>query len=99
MVDFARLLAQRLVASGGTKHERLQWAYRMALARNPTADEEAALGNIVDQQTRELAGDAAAAGQLVGRAIDSSDRHELALAVYTFVARVVLNLDEFIMRE
>jgi hypothetical protein len=98
-LECARALAARALREGGAEDAaRLTYAFRLCLARPPTARETAVLARLLEEQTerltkneaaaRELAGGAGAAGVPVGR-----------LAAWTAVARVLLNLDETITKE
>ncbi len=76
-VEFARGLADRvLTAKCETDDERIVWAFRLCVAREPTERERQTLRKVLDRQ-----GD--------GERKDA----------WTTVARVLLNLDEFITRE
>ncbi len=101
-VEASRKLAERIVAQGGVKPaERLTYAFRLATARKPTADE---LKVLVDDFNFHLAtyfSAPEAAAKLLGAGESnrnpSVDQRELA--AYTAVASVILNLDETITRE
>jgi hypothetical protein len=93
--EFARTLGERVVREGPADDRgRLSYAFCLALARRPTEPELSRLTRLLDRQRAELRacgpgmpqGDAAFAG--------ASERE-----AWTAVARVVLNLDEFITRE
>jgi mono/diheme cytochrome c family protein len=83
--EFARGLAQRVLKEcGGGDAERIRHAFRLCLARPPSDREEKRLGELFRRQMAESEG------------ASLQDRH---LAAWTSVARVLLNLDEFITRE
>ncbi len=84
-VEMAKGLAERILReSPSSTDERLQYAFRVSLGREPTKDEFQRMLSFLaeDQQQRQ---------QASGKADD--------LSTWTAVARVLLNLDEFITRE
>jgi len=100
-VEAARVLAARIVKEGGAKPaERIDWAYRQALSRPPTAAETKLLTALYQKHHDEYVADAAAARQVlkVGYAPPPSDIDAAELAAWTSVARVILNLHETITR-
>lgn len=98
-LEFAQALGRRLLREGPTEDaERIAWAFRLCLARPPDASERARLLRFVEEQRRGFAADQEQAKQLTGQSTQpNEDRVELA--VWTALARVLLNLDEFITRE
>ncbi len=102
-VEAARAFATRIVAEGGASVEqRLQFAYRTALGRNPRAEEQQVLANLYKRhladykQNEKAARDLLAVGQAPLNVPDGCDVAELA--AWTSVARAVLNLHETITR-
>jgi hypothetical protein len=84
-VELAHGLAERVLREAPPQDtERLRLAFRLCLARSPAPAELERLARLLDQERSEIvAGNAA-------------ERDQLA---YTAVARVLMNLDEFITRE
>jgi hypothetical protein len=84
-VELAHGLAERVLREAPPQDtERLRLAFRLCLARSPASAELERLARLLDQERSEIvAGNAA-------------ERDQLA---YTAVARVLMNLDEFITRE
>ena len=101
-VEAARALAARILAEGGgTTAQRLTFAWQRALQRPPRAEEVRTATGLLDGHLRHYRADPAAAAALLATG-DSPlpaglDRAELA--AWTHVARVLLNLHEFITRD
>lgn len=95
-LECARALAVRLEREGPTETaERCRHAFRLCLARDPSPAEHRVLLELFAQQVVDLRSDPAAARRLAGPdATDAADR-----AAWTVLARVLLNLDEIIVRE
>jgi hypothetical protein len=104
-VECAQALARRTLAEGGrTDPDRITYAFRRALARNPTADERQELLALLDKERARMA-----EGWLNPNEIATGDNKPPAnlpagatptqLAAYTVVSRVLLNLDETITKE
>jgi mono/diheme cytochrome c family protein len=109
-LEMARGLAQRVLAHGpSSDHERLRFAFRLCLARDPSAAEAAILTKYLEQQldefraapddARALLTTAAAGGPGQAAPALPPGTDVPQLAAWTAVARVLLNLDEFINRE
>jgi hypothetical protein len=99
-VEAARLFASRILAHGGsTTSDRLRWAYRQAVSREPTSQEMTVLNALLEKHRQQYSTDRTAAEQLTaaGEAprgqVDPAD-----LAAWTSVVRVLLNLHETITR-
>jgi hypothetical protein len=88
-IEFASALAHRLLdAAPASDSERLGLAFRLCLARNPAPREIRTLQALLQQERSEAAG-----------AGSSESEAPVEQAAWTTVARVLLNLDEFITRE
>jgi mono/diheme cytochrome c family protein len=108
-LEVARGLAQRVLADGPpATAERLRFAFRLCVAREPSAAEAAILAKYHAQQLDEfraapddavalLKSSAPGAPGQAAPVAAGADAPELA--AWTAVARVLLNLDEFINRE
>jgi len=110
-VECARALAWRILSDGGsTETDRLSYAIRRCLSRDPQPQELAVLQTFLDQQQRRMAGEGADPWALL--ADDDKQKEQLLakaelpggatpaeLAAWTAIARVVLNLDETITKE
>ncbi len=101
-VEAARAMAQRTLKEGGKDAQsRIVFAFRLALARKPSAHESQVLRGLLSQQLADYRREKKAAGELlrVGESPvdDKVDRAELA--AWTMVASAILNLDETITKE
>ena len=101
-VEAAHGLATRMIVEGGeTAAERITHGFRLALGRRPTPDELAALvdGFTADRATFVAAPDRAERFVAVGLVTKPDALPASELAAYSLAANVILNLDEFVMRE
>jgi hypothetical protein len=105
-LECARELARRIVAEGGESDgDRLGYAVRRCLSRDPSSAEIATLGRFLEDQRTRFAAEGADPWQLL--TTDDSGRNQPLpanasapdLAAWTALARVVLNLDETITKE
>ena len=100
-VEAARVFAERIVRTGGdTPEARLAYAFRLALAREPAAEERDALLGLLASRQEHFAGREDEAKQLISvgqhPAVDDLDPAELA--AWTMVARVLFNVQELFVR-
>jgi hypothetical protein len=107
-LECARALAVKIMSEGGTTdHERLTYAVRRCVSREPQKEELQVLQDFLDQQRQRFGGAEADPWALL---IEENGRKELPaelaevatpaeLATWTALARVVLNLDETITKE
>jgi hypothetical protein len=104
-VECARALAARVVREGGaTDADRLNYAFRLCVARPPAAAELTELTRLLESQRRRLADGWLNPGEIITGSKDSfgvlpAGVTPTQLASYTLVARVLLNLDETITKE
>ena len=101
-VEAARSLAEHLLQGGGaTLSERLNYAFRRAVARPATAAEITILSDLYQKHFQEYTADTAAAQKLItaGEHPAPKGLNPTELAAWTSVARVILNLNETITRE
>ncbi|MBI1313579.1 DUF1553 domain-containing protein [bacterium] len=101
-VEAARKLAERMLRDGGSNdRDRVAYGFRLTTSRRPTDDEVAILVDGLksdrDRFTREPQSAMALLG--FGDAQSSRDIDPAELATYALTANVLLNLDEFVMRE
>ena len=91
-----RILAEREVSTGS----RLDFAFREAISRSPTAEEQEAFTRLLEQGRSDYADNAEAASALVSVGLkpvpENVDRAELA--AWTVVARGILSLNESLTR-
>jgi hypothetical protein len=101
-VEAANGLAGRMLApASATPAERIGLGFRLALGRPPTAAELAALvaGLDADLQTFTAAPERAEQYAAVGLVKRPDGVAAPEFAAYAMAANVILNLDEFVMRE
>jgi hypothetical protein len=102
MVEAGRKLAERMLSAGGVSIEsRLEYGFRLAVARRPLEQELRVLRSAWDGQRAEFEKDPDAMRRLlkVGESPVSADLDPLELATYAHVARLILNLDETITKQ
>jgi hypothetical protein len=81
-----------------TDSERIRYAFRLCIARPPSDFEQKRLRDLLNQQRADPESDGGDTNLPVPANLPSGiNRRELA--AWTTVARVLLNLDEFITRE
>jgi hypothetical protein len=100
-VEAARVFAERTIRQGGkTDDQRLAFAFREALSREPTSQEEQILTSLRKKHLNEYNDDKQATDQLlgIGDRAKPTDVDGVELAAWTSVARVIMNLPESIIR-
>ncbi len=100
-VEAARVFAERIVRTGGdTAEARLVYAFRLALAREPAAEERDALLGLLASRQEHFAGRKEEAKQLisVGQHPVADDLDPAELAAWTMVGRVLFNVQELFVR-
>jgi hypothetical protein len=99
-VEAALALARRVLVErpGADTEERLRHAFRLCVARSPSAIELNALAELLDQQSAALAADPAAAKRVVGQTQLPPGTTAPDLAAWHAVATALLNLDETITK-
>jgi mono/diheme cytochrome c family protein len=101
-VEAARALAERALREGGKDTgSRITFAFRMATARKPSAEELRVLNELLKQQLRHYRSDQKAADQFlkVGESPVAAKFVRSELAAWTMVMSAILNLDETITKE
>ncbi len=99
-VDLSQGVAQRIIKEApGNDVERLQYAYRLCLARAPSPQECRRLEQYLAQQREDFRAAPKDATALLNRPELANTPLAHEMAAWTSVARVLLNLDEFITRE
>jgi hypothetical protein len=101
-VEAARAMAQRVIETGGpTPRDRVTVAYRLVLAREPSAKEMRVWLGALDRLRSQYAGHPTDARKLL--AVGESKRDEkidpIEHAAYTGVCLAILNLDETLTKE
>lgn len=85
-------------ASKGVTAERLRHAVRLCLAREPSSNELAVLGQLFADLHAAAKADPNAAAKLVG-ATKPAGADTVEAAAWVALARAIMNLDEFVTRE
>lgn len=101
-VEAARKLAERMLLEGGeTATERLDYGFRLSLARSPTESEMRLLRDGLDRDRIAYQRAPEQASRLFefGDSKTEEQDHAAEIAAYTLAANVILNLDEFVTRE
>ncbi|MGI8603599.1 MAG: PSD1 and planctomycete cytochrome C domain-containing protein [Verrucomicrobiales bacterium] len=101
-IEAARALAERLMKEGGvTTADRISFAYRTVLARNPDPEEVAVVQDTFARHLTRYQAHPEAAAKLIAQGESKPVRGLLApeLAAWTMVANLLLNLDETITRQ
>ncbi len=101
-VEAARVLAQRMIAEGGaTPEQRIAWAFRRSIGREPRPEEVKVLASGLAKRTARFEQSPEEAQKLlsVGEAKPDTKTPPAELAAYTTTANVLLNLDEVVTRE
>jgi mono/diheme cytochrome c family protein len=100
-VEAARSFGQRIMQQGGaTVAERVKFAFRVCLGRNPTAGESERLANAFEAELDHFLKHRAAANELVhvGATPPPANVDVIELAAWTLISQVLLNLDETITK-
>lgn len=100
-IEAARVFAERILREGGDNLEtQVDFALRHCLIRLPRAEERALLVELFGNEFTGFLEDGEAARQLInqGRAPVPKDLHEPALAAWTTLATILLNLDETVTK-
>ncbi|HET6251111.1 MAG TPA: DUF1553 domain-containing protein, partial [Tepidisphaeraceae bacterium] len=100
-VEAARNLAERMIKHGGNSPaDCLNFAYRIALDREPTDAERQILLELFEEARAKYRSDKPAAEKLlaVGQSPVDKEQDAATLAAYTVVASTILNLDETISK-
>jgi hypothetical protein len=101
-IEASRALAQRMITEAGKDpNKRINFAFRLATARNPDAKEAQVLREMARKELLEYRRDRDAAQKLVhvGESPFDAKLDVSELAAWTTVASTILNLDETITKE
>jgi hypothetical protein len=104
-VECAQALARKTLEEGGpTDADRIEYAFRRTLARQPTGDERSELLSLLAKQRERIAegwvnANEIASGEDEAPANLPKGTTPTQAAAYTVVSRVLLNLDETITKE
>jgi hypothetical protein len=95
-VEAAQALARRIEAGGTTVSEKVEYAFRLCLARVPTSEERDRLARLYQSSRASFETDPRRALELAAKMPFKSGPEEIA--AWTVVANVLLNLDEMLMK-
>jgi hypothetical protein len=101
-VECAQSLGRRSVReSSESANERIRHMFRLCLARDPRADELSRLEALYGELLSLARGDQKGASELAGGKRDEASPGDAVFetAAAVALARVILNLDEFVVRE
>jgi hypothetical protein len=101
-IEAARAMATRTLRDGGRNASgRIAYVFRLALARNPSAQEAKILRDLLSRQLINYRKDRKAASELlhVGESVVDDKIDQSELAAWTMVASAILNLDEAVTKE
>jgi hypothetical protein len=96
-VECAQALGQRIVVAAPDR--RIDYLFRICLSRRPTQRERAVLSRLYVTQRKRYESDPRSAAQLIGKTNTVTAEMVADVAASISLARVVMNLDEFITRE
>jgi hypothetical protein len=100
-VEAARALAVRILREAPkSDDQRLDWAWRLALARHAAPDELMTLRGLLEKQSAEYRNDPGAVKAYLSTGVSPApaDLDPAELAAWTDIARAILNLHETITR-
>ena len=100
-VEAAKAYAIRIIAEGGSDNEeRVRWAFRQAVLREPSPEEVSVLQNIFTKHRESFSTDPDTTSNLLQIGLLDMPDNVAAeeLAAWTSVARIILNLHETITR-
>jgi hypothetical protein len=94
--EAAQAFARHLLADENlsTDNERLTQAYRICLARKPSAKEQEILEQLLQDNQATYAQRPGEAGKLAGQGVEKSQAP--AIAAWVATLRIITNLDEFV---
>jgi hypothetical protein len=101
-VEASRKLAERILHEAGTApKDRIAFAYELALARAPKAEETKVMLGVIARFQERYRNDQDAAAKLLSQGESKRDEklNAAELAAYTTVASLILNLDEMVTKE
>ena len=96
-----RVLAERMMKAAKSPADRIAFAFRAALARDPKPEEQRILIGAFERLHRQYAADQRAADKVVAAGEKPRDPmlQAIEVAAYAGVAGLIMNLDETITRE
>lgn len=101
-IEAARVAAERVLSEGGvSRNERIRYAFKLVLSRNPTSAERKLISDGLQRRLDYYRRDFTAAQKLVrvGEAPVPAGTDIPVLAAYTVMMNTLLNLDETVTKE
>ncbi len=102
-VEANQAMARRLCAElpAATAQPRIEYAFQLCVSRDPYDNELKTLAKLYDETAAMLAGDPQSAIELATDPLGPlpPDASAVELAAWTVVANVIMNLDEYLMRQ
>jgi mono/diheme cytochrome c family protein len=99
LFELHRALADRVIAEAGDEESRLDRAFALCLVRPPAPAERARLMEYFRRQLAQFTADPSAAQKMLDEPADAPAPDAPLRAAWTAVARLLVNLDEFITRD
>ena len=99
-VEAARKFAERVILGGGSSEEKIKFAFRSVLSRNPNDNEIKSMLSLVAAYRQEFAANAESAMKLLSSG-DSPRNEKIEageLAAWTMVTHLILNLSETVTK-
>ncbi|QEG43293.1 PSD1 and planctomycete cytochrome C domain-containing protein [Roseimaritima ulvae] len=100
-VEAARHLAARMIEEGGaTPQQRIEYGFMLCTSRSPADAEQAILQQTLEDRLTQYQKDTEAAERLLNVGVTAVDQplDPVQLAAYTQVARMLMNLSEFLTK-
>ncbi len=99
-VEAQQAFARRLMKEAADDDSRIRLAYRLTVARQPSAKEIEAVRILLSRSEKQYAGDPALALKMASEPLGAppAGTDIAKLAAWTVAAGVIMNLDEFLMR-
>lgn len=99
-IEAAQSLARRMIDAGETPRDRLEYAFRTCLIREPSAAEVERLIQLVEQASERYSGSAIEAVKMAADPLGplSDGKDPIEHAAWTIAANVILNLDEMFLK-
>ena len=100
-LEASRKLAERMIAAGATPEARMEYGYKLLLARAPSARQSQVLLSTLARMQGDFERDPEAAARFLeqGESPVANTGRKAELAAWTSVASLILNMDEAITKQ
>jgi hypothetical protein len=99
-LEASRKLAERMIAAGATPEARMEYGYKLLLARAPSARQSQVLLSTLDRMQADFERDPGAAARFLEQGESPvTNVNKVELAAWTSVASLMLNMDEAITKQ